>query len=95
MVALVVLVADLFVPEERKRLLGWTAIAGLVAALALLVPLRAGDRSTFCLTADTQVDACSYTADHFTLAIQLLVLGGALVTALLSVTETRERLPAA
>ncbi|MFE6071214.1 NADH-quinone oxidoreductase subunit N [Streptomyces sp. NPDC056525] len=93
-VALVVLVADLFVPEERKRLLGWTAIAGLVAALALLVPLRAGDRSTFCLGADTQVGACSYTADHFTLVIQLLVLGGALVTALLSLTETRERLPA-
>ncbi|MFH9722899.1 NADH-quinone oxidoreductase subunit N [Streptomyces sp. NPDC017254] len=93
-VALVVLVADLFVPEERKRLLGWTAIAGLVAALALLVPLRAGDRSTFCLTADTQVSACSYTADHFTLVIQLLVLGGALLTALLSLTETRERLPA-
>ncbi|MFD3566383.1 NADH-quinone oxidoreductase subunit N [Streptomyces sp. NPDC058667] len=87
-IALVVLVADLFVPEERKRLLGWTAIGGLVAALALLVPLRAGDRSTFCLTADTQVRACSYTADHFTLVIQLLVLGGALLTALLSLTET-------
>lgn len=95
MVALVVLVADLFVPEERKQLLGWTAIAGFVAALALLVPLRAGDRSTFCLTADTQVRACSYTADDFTLVIQLLVLGGALVTALLSLTETREKLPAA
>ncbi|MEU2115199.1 NADH-quinone oxidoreductase subunit N [Streptomyces sp. NPDC016459] len=105
-IALVVLVADLFVPEERKRLLGWTAIGGLVAALALLVPLRAGDRSTFCLTADTQVRACSYTADHFTLVIQLLVLGGALLTALLSLTETsgplgrgtptgaREKLPA-
>ncbi|MER5308129.1 NADH-quinone oxidoreductase subunit N [Streptomyces sp. NPDC002773] len=87
-VALAVLVADLFVPEERKRLLGWTAIGGLVAALALLLPLRAGDRSTFCLTADTQIKACSYTADHFTLVIQLLVLGGALLTALLSLTET-------
>ncbi|GHG10666.1 NADH-quinone oxidoreductase subunit N [Streptomyces zaomyceticus] len=93
-VALVVLVADLFVPEEHKRFLGLTAIGGLVAALALLVPLRAGDRSTFCLTADTGVGACSYTADHFTLVIQLLVLGGALLTALLSLTETRERLPA-
>ncbi|MEU7121722.1 NADH-quinone oxidoreductase subunit N [Streptomyces zaomyceticus] len=93
-VALVVLVADLFVPEKHKRFLGRTAIGGLVAALALLVPLRAGDRSTFCLTADTGVGACSYTADHFTLVIQLLVLGGALLTALLSLTETRERLPA-
>ncbi|MFE3073147.1 NADH-quinone oxidoreductase subunit N [Streptomyces sp. NPDC059247] len=92
--ALVVLVADLFVPEGRKAVLGWTATGGLAVSLALLVPLRAGDRSTFCLTADTQVRACSYTADHFTLVIQLLVLGGALVTALLSFTETRERLPA-
>lgn len=39
---------------------------------------------------------CSYTADHFTLVIQLLVLGGALLTALLSVTELSgaKRLPA-
>ncbi|MFF6773998.1 NADH-quinone oxidoreductase subunit N [Streptomyces sp. NPDC012637] len=94
LVALVVLVADLFVPEARKQLLGWISVAGLVAALALLAPLRAGDRSTFCLTADTQLRACSYTADHFTLVIQFLVLGGALVTALLSIADTRDRLPA-
>ncbi|MFF4168615.1 NADH-quinone oxidoreductase subunit N [Streptomyces sp. NPDC001744] len=93
-VALAVLVADLFVPEERKRFLGLTATAGLAAALALLLPLRSGDRSTFCLTPDTRVEACSYTADHFTLVVQLLVLGGALLTALLSLDATRERLPA-
>ncbi|MFD9503296.1 NADH-quinone oxidoreductase subunit N [Streptomyces sp. NPDC060035] len=90
-VALAVLVADLFVSEQRKPLLGYGAIAGLVAALALLIPLRAGDRSTFCLTGDTQ--ACSYTADHFALVIQALVLGGALLTALLSISDTR-KLPA-
>lgn len=33
---------------------------------------------------------CSYTADQFTLAVQLLVLGGALLTALLSVTASRD-----
>ncbi|MFF8385695.1 NADH-quinone oxidoreductase subunit N [Streptomyces kanasensis] len=91
-VALAVLVADLFLPPRRKPVLAWAAIAGLVAALATLVPLRAGDRSTFCLTGTP--DACSYTADHFTLAIQLLVLGGALLTALLSVALTRDELPA-
>ncbi|GAA4905583.1 NADH-quinone oxidoreductase subunit N [Streptomyces coeruleoprunus] len=91
-VALAVLVADLFVPQARKPLLGWTAVAGLVAALAALVPLRAGKRSTFCLTTDP--GACSYTADHFTLVIQALVLGGALLTALLSLHDTREKLPA-
>nr|WP_203593727.1 NADH-quinone oxidoreductase subunit N [Streptomyces sp. SID9124] len=90
-VALVVLVADLFVPEARKPLLGYGSVAGLVAALALIVPLHEGDRATFCLT--TGSHACSYTADHFTLVIQALVLGGALLTALLSIGDTR-KLPA-
>ncbi|MGW0122830.1 NADH-quinone oxidoreductase subunit N [Streptomyces sp. NPDC003327] len=100
LVALAVLVADLFVPQERKQLLGWVSVAGLAAALVLLVPLRSGDRTTFCLTADAQAQAhaqtaaCSYTADHFTLVIQLLVLGGALLTALLSLDATRAELPA-
>ncbi|WP_406070122.1 NADH-quinone oxidoreductase subunit N [Streptomyces sp. NBC_01020] len=84
--ALIILVADLFVPDHRKPLLGWTAVAGLAAAVLMLLPLRHGSRSTFCLT--TGHGACSYTADHFTLAIQLLVLGGALLTALLSMSET-------
>ncbi|MCX5410775.1 NADH-quinone oxidoreductase subunit N [Streptomyces sp. NBC_00059] len=89
--ALLVLVADLFTSERRKPLLGYGAVAGLVAALALLIPLRDGHRSTFCLTGGTQ--ACSYTADHFALVIQALVLGGALLTALLSIGDTR-KLPA-
>lgn len=89
--ALIVLVADLFVAERHKPLLGYGTLAGLVAALALLIPLRAGDRSTFCLTTGSR--ACGYTADHFALVIQALVLGGALLTALLSLGDTR-RLPA-
>ncbi|MEV4227743.1 NADH-quinone oxidoreductase subunit N [Streptomyces bobili] len=91
---LVVLVADLFLPENRKPLLGWLSVAGLAAATALLLPLLDGDRSTFCLTGDTRV--CSYTADHFALVIQFLVLAGALLAALLSVTalkDERGRLP--
>ncbi|MER8093331.1 NADH-quinone oxidoreductase subunit N [Streptomyces goshikiensis] len=92
-VGLVVLVADLFMGEERGPLLGWISVAGLAAATLTLLPLRAGDRTTFCLTGDP--DACSYTADHFTLVIQFLVLAGALVTALLSVTAVRDaRMPA-
>ncbi|MEU2390731.1 NADH-quinone oxidoreductase subunit N [Streptomyces sp. NPDC007369] len=92
-VALVVLVADLFLAEHRKPLLGWASVAGLAAATASLLPLRAGDRSTFCLIGDPA--ACSYTADHFTLVIQFLVLAGALVTALLSVTAVDDaRMPA-
>ncbi|MEU3890927.1 NADH-quinone oxidoreductase subunit N [Streptomyces sp. NPDC029041] len=93
-VALVVLVADLFVAEHRKAVLGWTSVAGLAAATLMLLPLLDGDRSTFCLTGDTTV--CSYTADRFTLVIQFLVLGGALLAALLSVTalkDARKELP--
>ncbi|MGW6571004.1 NADH-quinone oxidoreductase subunit N [Streptomyces sp. NPDC054945] len=92
-VGLVVLVADLFLAERHKPLLGWVSVAGLAAATATLVPLRAGDRSTFCLTGDPE--ACSYVADHFTLVIQFLVLAGALITALVSVTAVRDtRMPA-
>ncbi|MGI5377453.1 NADH-quinone oxidoreductase subunit N [Streptomyces sp. CA-251387] len=87
-VALVVLVADLFVEENRKALLGWTSVAGLAASALLLLPLLDGDRSTFCLTGDPGV--CSYTADRFTLVIQFLVLGGALLAALLSVTALKD-----
>ncbi|MFD5158298.1 NADH-quinone oxidoreductase subunit N [Streptomyces hawaiiensis] len=93
-VALVVLVADLFLAEHRKAVLGWTSVAGLAAATVMLLPLLDGDRSTFCLTGDAAV--CSYTADRFTLVIQFLVLGGALLAALLSVTalkDARKELP--
>jgi NADH-quinone oxidoreductase subunit N len=93
-VGLVVLVADLFVTDRRKPLLGLLSVAGLAVSLLLLLPLLDGDRSTFCLTGDR--NACSYTADRFTLVIQLLVLGGALLAALLSVTalkDARTQLP--
>ncbi|MEU3525535.1 NADH-quinone oxidoreductase subunit N [Streptomyces sp. NPDC038707] len=95
LVALAVLVADLFVPESRKAVLGWVSVAGLAAATALLLPLLDGDRSTFCT--DAPARACSYTADRFTLVIQFLVLGGALLAALLSIThldDERRRVPA-
>ncbi|MFJ8281045.1 NADH-quinone oxidoreductase subunit N [Streptomyces griseoviridis] len=94
LVALAVLVADLFLAEHRKALLGWVAVAGLAASALLLLPLLDGDRATFCLAGDA--DVCSYSADRFTLVIQFLVLGGALLTALLSVTALKDadrRLP--
>ncbi|MFJ6741468.1 NADH-quinone oxidoreductase subunit N [Streptomyces sp. NPDC091279] len=88
LVGLAVLVADLFLAEHRKALLGWVAVAGLAASGLLLLPLLDGDRSTFCLAGHT--DICSYTADRFTLVVQFLVLGGALLTALLSVTALKD-----
>ncbi|WP_369171639.1 NADH-quinone oxidoreductase subunit N [Streptomyces sp. R28] len=87
-VGLVVLVADLFVAENKKALLGWTSVGGLAASAFLLLPLLDGDRATFCLTGAP--DVCSYTADRFTLVIQFLVLGGALLAALLSVTALKD-----
>ncbi|MEV0695115.1 NADH-quinone oxidoreductase subunit N [Streptomyces sp. NPDC050388] len=93
-VGLVVLVTDLFVSEARKQLLGGLAVAGLAAATLMLLPLLDADRSTFCLVGDPGV--CSYTADRFALVIQFLVLGGALLTALLSATVLKDadkRLP--
>jgi NADH-quinone oxidoreductase subunit N len=89
--ALVVLVADLFLSDRRKPLLGWLTIGGLLLAGLSLLPLTDGDRTTFCLT--TSPSDCSYVADHFTLVIQLLVIGGALLTALLSM-HTMDELPA-
>ncbi|MEV7139924.1 NADH-quinone oxidoreductase subunit N [Streptomyces tauricus] len=87
-VALAVLVADLFVDGRKKALLGWVSVAGLALAALALLPLLDGDRSTFCLTGDA--DVCSYTADRFTLVIQFLVLGGALLAALLSMTTLKD-----
>ncbi|WP_329546014.1 NADH-quinone oxidoreductase subunit N [Streptomyces sp. NBC_01356] len=87
-VGLVVLVADLFLGDSKKALLGWLSVAGLAASALMLLPLLDADRATFCLTGDA--DVCSYTADRFTLVIQLLVLGGALLTALLSVTALKD-----
>ncbi|GAA3839309.1 NADH-quinone oxidoreductase subunit N [Streptomyces chiangmaiensis] len=87
-VGLVVLVADLFLGERRKALLGWVSLVGLTAAALMLLPLLNGDRATFCLAGDPHL--CSYTADRFTLVIQFLVLGGALLAGLLSVTALKD-----
>ncbi|MEU8585609.1 NADH-quinone oxidoreductase subunit N [Streptomyces sp. NPDC048664] len=95
LVALAVLIADLFLAEERKALLGWISLAGLATAALTLLPLLGKDRATFCLTGDPHV--CSYTADRFTLVIQFLVLGGAFLAALVSITtlkDSEKRIPA-
>ncbi|MEU4798111.1 NADH-quinone oxidoreductase subunit N [Streptomyces sp. NPDC023327] len=88
-VGLVVLVADLFVGDGKKALLGWISVGGLAAAALALLPLLDDDRSTFCLTGGG-THACSYTADRFTLVIQFLVLGGALLAALLSMSALKD-----
>ncbi|WP_031519855.1 NADH-quinone oxidoreductase subunit N [Streptomyces sp. NRRL F-5123] len=93
--AVAVLVADLFLPPARKVLLGWITAAGLLAAGLALVPLRGGPSATFCRTQSLSPHTadCSYVTDHFTLAVQALVLGGALLTTLLSIS-TLDEMPA-
>ncbi|MDH6121272.1 NADH-quinone oxidoreductase subunit N [Kitasatospora sp. GAS204A] len=92
--ALLVLLADLLLPESGKRLLGPLSIGGLALALLALLPLTGGaPRATFCLPGG--LGSCSYVADHFALVFQLLALGGALIAALLSLHAVDEdRLPA-
>ncbi|UCM89697.1 NADH-quinone oxidoreductase subunit N [Streptomyces marincola] len=91
--AVAVLVADLFLPADRKTLLVWPAAGGLALAALALLPLRAGDRATFCLPDGAAL--CAYEADRFALAVQLLVLGGAFLAVLISVPEIAAgRMPA-
>ncbi|WP_030736473.1 NADH-quinone oxidoreductase subunit N [Streptomyces sp. NRRL F-2890] len=79
--AVAVLVADLFLPAARKGWLGALTVGGLVLASLALLPLRAGERTSFCAP---DGGPCAYAADTFALWIQLLVLAGALLTALLA-----------
>ena len=62
--------------------------AGLAASALFLLPLLDGDRAH--VLPDRRRRRCSYVADRFTLVIQFLVLGGALLVALLSVTALKD-----
>ncbi|GAA2378528.1 NADH-quinone oxidoreductase subunit N [Streptomyces carpaticus] len=85
--AVAVLVADLFLPAARKGWLGAMTVAGLLLAGLALLPLRAGDRTSFCLP---DGGGCGYAADTFALVVQLLVLAGALLTALFAQPVDRD-----
>lgn len=98
--ALVVLVADLFLDQKGKRLLSWGTAVILLAALAadigLWVTRTAAPRQTFCLPAPTgshtaqQATAlCSYSADNFSLALQILAIGATLLVVLMAPRDFR------
>lgn len=97
---LAVLVLDLFLPDRRKGLLGAVSAVGLLGALLPLVSLSARPDATFCLPAhghapQVQGQMCGYDADGFTVVVQLLVLGAAFLTVLLSSSVVRsQRMPA-
>ena len=90
--AVVVLLADLFLPASLRKLLGPLALAGALAALGATAWLATGaTRSTFCLPRG----GCSYVADDFATYFQIVVLAALVVVLLLSfpLFEERERVP--
>ncbi len=83
--ALVVLVLDLVLGPRAARRVDPVPVVALVVVLVaglLLWPLRHGTRQTFCVP-----DACSYVADPLAVTVQLIVLVGAAVVLLLSMSE--------
>jgi NADH-quinone oxidoreductase subunit N len=94
--AIGLLVADAF--EMSRRWLGVVASGALVAGLVAVIALSTGHRrATFCLPHGLRAGglaSCSYVADDFTLLLQGLVLGAAVIVLLLSVGEiARSSLP--
>ncbi len=97
LLAMALLVADLFLSVRHRWALGWIAVGGLLAAAALVLPLVGGDgRGTFCFpSASGGAPVCSYEADRFAVVLQLFVLLSAAVVALISMrTVAGEVLPA-
>lgn len=87
--AVAVLAVDAVVGRGRApRVLAGVALAGLVVALASLVPLASGTRRTFCAAG-----SCGWVASHLSFALQLVVLVSALVTLLLALADLSSRWP--
>ncbi len=90
--AVVVLLADLFVPVRLRKILAPLALAGAIGALGATAWLATGStRSTFCFPSG----GCSYVADDYSTYFQIVVLGALVVVLLLSfpLFEERERVP--
>ena len=79
--ALVVLVADLFLPAQRRLVAAYVSLLGSAAALGVTAWLATGEpRQTFCFASG----GCSYVVDDYTLFFQVLFLAALLVVLLLS-----------
>jgi len=79
--ALVVLVTDLFVPDERRLIAAYVSLVGTAGALGVTAWLATGEpRRTFCFASG----GCTYVTDDFTLFFQVLFLAALLVVLLLS-----------
>jgi proton-translocating NADH-quinone oxidoreductase chain N len=79
--AIVVLLADLFLPVRRRRLVAPLSLVGALGGLAATSWLATGPvRQTFCLPGG----GCSYVADDFATYVQIIVLATLVVVLLLS-----------
>jgi NADH-quinone oxidoreductase subunit N len=89
--ALLVLVADLFLPGARRTVAMPVAMAGTLAAVGVTAVFAGHQRSTFCTVGTTHPPPCSYVDDRFTVVLQLLVLLSTLVVLLLGRHEVGEQ----
>lgn len=99
--ALIVLVADLFLPLARRTVGLWLAMVGALAALAAVLVVGPGTRQTFCTPPATLPHgvgvgaSCSYVVDHFTVLLSVLCCVATVICLLLSVAAAaQDRLPA-
>ncbi|HVE63073.1 MAG TPA: proton-conducting transporter membrane subunit, partial [Mycobacteriales bacterium] len=84
--AILVLIVDLFLPEDRRWLAMPLAFVGVLASLAAVFTLTGADRSTFCVDGE----GCSFVVDNFAVLFKVIFLGAALVVLLLSLNYFRE-----
>lgn len=89
--ALAVVVADLFLTEDRKPWLAWGTVAILIGALIpelVLWTTKTGQaRNTFCIAATGHAPSaaqCSYSVDNFTLTLQTLALAATVLVVLMA-----------
>lgn len=97
--ALVVLLADLWLPAQRApAVLTGVGVAGVVLALVFVGLLWGDPRATFCVGAnEVGFASCSYVVNQVTLAFQAIVLVGTLVVLLLAqadMSAAEARMPA-
>ena len=83
--ALVVLVADLWLPRRAAVVLTTIAVAGALTALVLVGVLWGDARRTFCIAGSpVALESCSYVVNQITLVFQAVVLVGTIVVLLLA-----------
>lgn len=89
--AVLLLVADLFTPAERKRWLGWFAVASVVPAAASAVILL-GDLQAL-RSPGVRIFSDTYTLDAFAVYFKLVALGAVALVSLVSLEYFPGRTP--